>query len=381
MPKRWIPGEIITASGLNQTTPFGVVQQPVPNLTVNVAPGSVILGGQVVTFSGGNSPQFSVPSSNPRIDLLVVTESGTLEIVQGTESDNPTAPDYPADKFVICEVYNRPSQTCIKDSDDNTNGYIYKDVGAFMANFSFVRTFTAGEYIVRGDPIHIDSDGKVYVCDTGNVNRINFAGFALSNAVRNSEVPVVLVGKVDIFSGLIMGFNYYVQDRTWQVDQAQTATSDSTSATNVWQSFTPSASSLYGVGFYLRNAALNFITADITIRIYAGEGTSGTLLSTVTSTISISSGVTAFFNFTLDSPISLTPGQKYTIAVNSSDSNIYWYYKTDNPYPGGISSINPNYDFTFRTYSLIKSNIGLSPGSRTVKAGRAISSTGIIIAI
>ena len=132
MSKRWIPGEIITASGLNQTTPFGVVQQPVPNLTVNVASGSVIINGQVVTFSGGNSPSFTVPTTNPRIDLLCLNSSGNLEIVQGTESANPTAPTYPTDKFVICEVYNRPTQTCIKESSDGVNGYIYKDVRGFV---------------------------------------------------------------------------------------------------------------------------------------------------------------------------------------------------------------------------------------------------------
>jgi len=132
MPKRWIPGEVITAGGLNQTCPFGVVQQPVPNLTVNVASGSVSLGGKIVNFSGGNSPQFSVPASNPRIDLLCLNNSGELEIVEGTESSNPSAPSYPIDKFIICEVYNRPNQTAIKDFDDSVNGYIRRDIRPFL---------------------------------------------------------------------------------------------------------------------------------------------------------------------------------------------------------------------------------------------------------
>jgi len=108
------------------------VQSP-PDLTLYVQAGSVNLLGSIVTFAGGNSSSFTVPTTNPRIDLLCLTSTGALEITEGTENASPSAPSYPFDKFVICEVYNRLSQSVIKESSDGVNGYIYKDVRGFVA--------------------------------------------------------------------------------------------------------------------------------------------------------------------------------------------------------------------------------------------------------
>ena len=103
-----------------------------PSLHLYVSKGQVIIGETYVFFSGGNSPSFSIPTNYPRIDWLCLNDSGELEIVQGTESSNPSAPGYPANKFIICEVYNRPNQTAIKDFDDGVNGYIRRDVRPFL---------------------------------------------------------------------------------------------------------------------------------------------------------------------------------------------------------------------------------------------------------
>lgn len=109
---------------------FKASPQSPPNLTLNVQAGSVSLAGSVVHFAGGNSPSFTVPTTNPRIDLLVLKSDATLEIIAGTEAASPSPPAYPTDKFVICEVFNRPTQTVIKETDDGVNGYILRDVRA-----------------------------------------------------------------------------------------------------------------------------------------------------------------------------------------------------------------------------------------------------------
>jgi len=119
---------------------FAVRATNPPSLQLYVSKGQVNIGGAYVFFSGGYSPSFTIPANYPRIDLLCLNSSGNLEIVQGTESATPTAPSYPYGKFVICEVYNRPNQTCIKDSDDGTNGYIYRDVRAFNYRVFFSKT-------------------------------------------------------------------------------------------------------------------------------------------------------------------------------------------------------------------------------------------------
>jgi len=107
-------------------------EQSTPNLTLKVEKGVFFIGDTRVEFAGGDSPQFTAPTSNPRIDLLVIDSSGTLSIVAGTEAANPTPPSYPSDKIVICEVYNRVGQAQIRDKDTAGQGYILRDVRPFM---------------------------------------------------------------------------------------------------------------------------------------------------------------------------------------------------------------------------------------------------------
>lgn len=107
-------------------------QQGTANMTLFVEPGVVYILGTRVIFGGGNSPSFTAPVSHPRIDILTIDGSGTLAITQGTEASSPVVPSYPANKAVLCEVYNRVAETSVKDVDDSTNGYIYNDVRPFI---------------------------------------------------------------------------------------------------------------------------------------------------------------------------------------------------------------------------------------------------------
>lgn len=112
-------------------------EQATPDLTLYVEPGVCYVGATRVVFAGGNSPQFTAPTTNPRIDLLTINSSGVLERTVGTESATPSAPAYPADKLVICEVYNRVGQTAIRDTDVAGQGYIQRDVRPFLGG-SFI---------------------------------------------------------------------------------------------------------------------------------------------------------------------------------------------------------------------------------------------------
>jgi microcystin-dependent protein len=106
--------------------------QSSPGLTLKVEAGVCYIGITRVIYAGGNSPSFTAPSANPRIDLLTIDSSGTLAITQGTENASPVAPTYPTNKMVLCEVYNRVSETLINDADSGSNGYIYNDVRQFI---------------------------------------------------------------------------------------------------------------------------------------------------------------------------------------------------------------------------------------------------------
>lgn len=100
-------------------------------LTLNVAEGNVYFGADLVEFAGDESDTFTAPSANPRIDLLSLDSDGNLVRTAGAEAASPVAPATPAGNFPICYVYNRVGQTTILETDDSSNGYIYKDLRQF----------------------------------------------------------------------------------------------------------------------------------------------------------------------------------------------------------------------------------------------------------
>ena len=152
------------------------VQSP-PDLTLYVQAGSVKIEGLTVCFAGGNSSAFTVPTTNPRIDLLVLKSDATLEIIQGTEAVSPSAPTYPSDKFVICEVYNRATQSVIKESSDGSNGYIYKDVR------SYFHSREVGEVSNFSDVIASRAlDGTVYQNTSGKWRVVTISARAICGA-------------------------------------------------------------------------------------------------------------------------------------------------------------------------------------------------------
>ena len=107
-------------------------EQSTPDLTLKVSPGQIYFGSTLVEFAGGNSPSFTAPTTNPRIDILSINDSGTLVRTAGDEDASPSAPSVPAGEIPIAQVYNRVGQTSIKDEDDSSNGYIQKDLRPFL---------------------------------------------------------------------------------------------------------------------------------------------------------------------------------------------------------------------------------------------------------
>lgn len=101
--------------------------QDTPDMTIYVAGFQAYINGALVSFAGGNSPAMSAPSANPRIDRVYLTDAGALAISTGAEDASPTAPALVDNTVPICLVYHRVGATVIKDADDSTNSYIYRD--------------------------------------------------------------------------------------------------------------------------------------------------------------------------------------------------------------------------------------------------------------
>lgn len=82
------------------------------------------------------------------------------------------------------------------------------------------------------------------------------------------------------------------------------------------------------------------------VRIYAGEGTNGTLLA---SSWVPASKSTQWQTINLSQGIRINSGNKYTIALSSSSAK-FWLTNTNNPYAGGRSNEDASYDRQFRTH-------------------------------
>jgi hypothetical protein len=177
-------------------------QQTTPNMTLKVEKGIAYLDGMQITFAGGNSPTFTAPTTNPRIDLLVMNSDGTLSIIQGTEAASPSPPTYPTDKLVICEVFLRVGSTAIYDTDQGANAYIRKDAREFL--------FKTAKQILnatQSDPTR--SFGTTYQNTTGKLllvvvtvktkgpNTLDGYGRAIAQ-IGSSSPPTSEVGRVGV---------------------------------------------------------------------------------------------------------------------------------------------------------------------------------------
>lgn len=150
-----------------------VHEQSTPNMTVRVEPFVFVEKDFVINWAGGDSPTFTAPTTNPRIDLLVYnTNTNQLEIRQGIESPSPTIPLPREGDFVLSAVYLRPGSTKITDKDITTDAYIYKStIENFIPNFfKFGGDGSDGDLIITSDTTTIDLGGaKIFVKNYRNL--------------------------------------------------------------------------------------------------------------------------------------------------------------------------------------------------------------------
>jgi hypothetical protein len=95
-------------------TGCAVTAQGTPNMTVAVGKGTVLVAARFVPVAAANSGTFAAASSsNPRIDLVTVDTTGTVQIVTGTAGPVPTIPTIPAGQVVLARVDVFTSATTI----------------------------------------------------------------------------------------------------------------------------------------------------------------------------------------------------------------------------------------------------------------------------
>ena len=151
-----------------------------------------------------------------------------------------------------------------------------------------------------------------------------------------------------------MGISFTVQAQT--LDQSQLLYQGAHSARNLpnfstWQSFTPS---LTGTLSQIDHGFANPMNGSATLKIYSGNGISGTELYSAGITIA---GTGVFWSsFTISPPLPVVAEQPYTFQIIPTQGGglpdpyaVQIGGPVDN-YPRGQSSFNATWDYVFRTF-------------------------------
>ena len=189
-----------------------------------VSPGVAYFGSDMVEFAGGSSALITDPTASDRIDMHYLDSAGALQVMEGTEDDSPTAPALPVNVVPIAQVYNRPGQTIIDDSDQGGgDGYIDKDTRPFLHE-PYIPKVVASTATESAAPAQSTTEDVVEVTiPAGTIGVSNIVEFwipVISLSASNGEIVLKIklgstqltiltkttdVGAAGIIHGFIMG--------------------------------------------------------------------------------------------------------------------------------------------------------------------------------
>ncbi len=88
-----------------------------PDMTVVVDAGALWVNGAPVEVAAQSSATITAPTTNPRIDRVVIDAlTGAVSVVTGTEAVSPAAPVIPSGKLPVCQVALATTTTAIDNS-------------------------------------------------------------------------------------------------------------------------------------------------------------------------------------------------------------------------------------------------------------------------
>ena len=95
----------------------GLVVTTNSNMVPSVAKGAVLSNNAMFAVAAGTATVTAADATNPRIDLIVITNAGAIAVRAGTAAAAPKPPARSANDVVIAAVYVAPSDTVIAAGD------------------------------------------------------------------------------------------------------------------------------------------------------------------------------------------------------------------------------------------------------------------------
>ncbi|MEM6378537.1 MAG: tail fiber domain-containing protein [Bacteroidota bacterium] len=252
--------------------------------------------------------------------------------------------------FIFCSFWVAQAQVSINENNTDPDASAMLDVSSTDKGILIPRMTTA-ERIAIANPatglLVYDNEknsfwyynGTAWTAINTDAQTLAFENDTLTLSNGNS-LSLADLRNIDE-SGLNLA--YTVSSTQYILDIAQTATNGNTIQSNFWQSFTPNYD-----GFLVQiDVNIAFAFAGGQIRIYEGEGTSGTELGALT----LSSLGTGWQSIDLSAlAIETEQNQIYTFRLNTTNGSFGLNNSSANPYAGGISNISSDRDLRFRTY-------------------------------
>ncbi len=205
-----VDSDIVSISASKIST-LQATAQSTPGNTLAVAAGNYLSldAKKLKTYAGGNSPAFANPSGGglARIDILTISDSGTLAITQGIEGASPATPDHPADLIPIAEVYVRfnAGGVTIRATDNGTDSYIKADSRPLISN-----PFLADDSVTRAKLANGGASGAWVATGVSDLSDpgtslVDMTGMAITNIVAAGS------GSFDSFNRLLVGFDAVIE--------------------------------------------------------------------------------------------------------------------------------------------------------------------------
>ncbi len=96
---------------------FAPHEQSTPNMTVRVDAGFLLTDFNLSTVAAQNTGTITAPTTNPRIDRVVLDpKTGVVSVLTGVQASSPVPLSIPDDKYPICQIALTTSTTAITNS-------------------------------------------------------------------------------------------------------------------------------------------------------------------------------------------------------------------------------------------------------------------------
>lgn len=199
--------------------PFYVSAQTTPSLFVDIQAGSINLTDRAIQKAQQTVGPFTIPATNPRIDLVYLNSMGVAQIAVGTEAAVPEAPDH-SNRVPLAEILFNPSSSVITNSmikdvrpiffldtspDTPLRKKLHQVLDSSSMEYALTETFASAAFLDGSSTGSLLSEGQ-YELSAGEFVLSDF-GPPLVGGTIASVIPVVLTNTGDPLEDLQIEVN------------------------------------------------------------------------------------------------------------------------------------------------------------------------------